>query len=188
MGEDDRGEEPATDLPAMSLGEHVVEDYSSLRLSLKAHPLTFLRARLAAEGMVANARLMQIENGRRVTVAGLVLVRQRPGSARGVIFATLEDETGTANVIVWPTVFEAYRRQVLGARLLAVTGKLQREGIVIHVVAEHLVDMTARLAGIARIGQSLAPTYGRGDEAAHPDPIRPATAAKGHRPGRLFRS
>ncbi|HSR72497.1 MAG TPA: OB-fold nucleic acid binding domain-containing protein, partial [Kiloniellales bacterium] len=122
----------------------------SLRLSLKAHPLSFLRAGLAAEGVVEARRLAELPDGGRVRIAGLVLVRQRPGTARGVIFATLEDETGTANVIVWPDVFEAHRKIVLGARLLGVSGPLQREGLVIHVIAERLVDLTPRLAQLTR--------------------------------------
>ncbi|HUC61328.1 MAG TPA: error-prone DNA polymerase, partial [Alphaproteobacteria bacterium] len=137
--------EPEVTLPTMALGEEVVADYRALRLSLKAHPLALLRARLAKLGAVPAARLAHMSNGRRVAVAGLVLVRQRPGSANGVVFATLEDETGVANVIVWPDVFERFRRIVMGARLLLVRGRLQREGIVIHLVAETLVDRSADL-------------------------------------------
>jgi error-prone DNA polymerase len=139
------GEEPWLELPAMSLGEHVVEDYASLRLSLKAHPLALLRDRLAVKGVVPAQQMWAIPPGRRVTVCGLVLVRQRPGSAKGVVFATLEDETGFANVILWPKTFERYRPVILAARLLAVTGALQREGRVIHVIAERLADLTPEL-------------------------------------------
>ena len=120
----------------MRLGEHIVQDYRTLRLSLKAHPLSLLRAQLAARRIVPNASLLQMKDGERVTVAGLVLVRQRPGTAKGVIFATLEDETGIANIIVWTHVFERFRRMVLAARLMAVTGRVQRQGLVIHVVAD----------------------------------------------------
>ena len=132
----------------MSLGEEVVEDYASLRFSLKAHPVSFLRARLAAEGMVETARLLELANGGTVKVAGLVLVRQRPGTAKGVIFATLEDETGVANIIVWPDVFARCRKTVLAARLLGVEGPLQREGLVTHVIARRLFDLTPRLAAL----------------------------------------
>ncbi len=138
------GVEPWLELPAMPLGAEVIEDYASLRLSLKAHPLALLREHLP-EGVTTARGLWSIAPGRRVTVAGLVLVRQRPGSAKGVIFTTLEDETGFANCIVWPAVFEAHRAIVMTARLLAVRGRLQREGKVIHVVAERLVDWTGRL-------------------------------------------
>jgi error-prone DNA polymerase len=146
-GEDERGPDPAVALPGMSPGEEVVEDYASLRFSLKAHPISFLRAELAAEGMVENARLLELANGGTVKVAGLVLV-QRPGTAKGVIFATLEDETGVANIIVWPDVFARYRKTVLAARLLGVEGPLQREGLVTHVIARRLFDLTPRLAAL----------------------------------------
>ncbi|MGF1595239.1 MAG: error-prone DNA polymerase [Kiloniellaceae bacterium] len=160
-GIEDRGAEPEVTLPKMGLSEHVVDDYLALRFSLKAHPLAFLREGLAAEGVVESMRLAELKPGSRVQVAGLVLVRQRPGSASGVIFATLEDETGVANVIVWPAVFERYRAVVLKASLLAVKGRLQREGLVIHVVAEELADMTSRLAG-------LKPDPARADEVKRP--------------------
>jgi DNA polymerase III alpha subunit len=153
-------EEPV-ELPKMPLGEHVVNDYRSLSLSLKAHPVSFLRGELTAASIVEAGRLPEIKSGRRVSVAGLVLVRQRPGTASGVIFATLEDETGVANVIVWPKVFERYRPVVLGARLLKVTGKLQSEQGVIHVVAERLEDFSPLLAKLSAhsIGSSgMAPT------------------------------
>ena len=180
--------EPAVVLPAMPAGEQVANDYATLRLSLKAHPLAFLRTRLAAEGVVSCDRLASLPAGRRVTVAGLVLVRQRPGSAKGVIFATLEDETGHANAIIWPSVFETYRRVVLGARLLAVTGRLQREGIVIHVVAERLSDLSARLADLDGAAGPVPP-LARADEVKHrtPDPVirRPAPP-RTHYPSRDF--
>jgi len=167
-GEEERGEEPAVVLPRMELGEHVVEDYSSLRLSLKAHPLSFLRDSLVDEGIVPATRLSDLPNGARLKVAGLVLVRQRPGSAKGVIFATLEDETGVANVVVWPDCFERYRMTVLKARLLFVEGRLQREGLVIHVVAETMTDMTHRLLELTARKAPLEPAIARADEVKHP--------------------
>ena len=106
MGEEERGEEPEVTLPEMALSEQVVADYMSLRLSLKAHPVSFLRAGLGDEGYVPAAVLSELRDGRRLKVAGLVLVRQRPGTAKGVIFATLEDETGVANIVIWADVFE----------------------------------------------------------------------------------
>lgn len=135
-------------LPQMRLGEQVVEDYRSLSLSLKAHPLSFLRTALLRERVTPNDRLGEIASGRRVTVAGLVLVRQRPGSAKGVIFMTLEDEGHVANVIVWPKLFEKYRAIVIGSRLVKVTGRLQSESGVIHIVADHIEDITARLSAL----------------------------------------
>ncbi len=145
----DAGREPAVALPAAGAGEEVTADYTALRLSLREHPLALLRARLAREGIVPAARLRDLPDGRRLAVAGLVVARQRPGSAKGVIFATLEDETGIVNVIVWPGVFERFRPAVLGATLLRVSGPLQREGIVIHVIAERVVDLSDRLAALA---------------------------------------
>jgi error-prone DNA polymerase len=139
------GDEPWLELPPMSLGEQVIEDYASLRLSLRAHPLAILRDWLRTKRVVTARQLWQVDPGRRVTVCGLVLVRQRPGSAQGVVFTTLEDETGFANLVVWPRVFARFHAALLAARLLAATGPLQREGRVIHLVAERLVDLTAEL-------------------------------------------
>jgi len=181
-GIEDRGAEPAVTLPKMGLSEHVVDDYLSLRFSLKAHPLAFLREGLAREGIVESLQLETLQPGREVKIAGLVLVRQRPGSASGVIFATLEDECGIANVIIWPKVFEQYRAVVLKSSLLAVRGKLQREGLVIHVVAEALTDRTDLLAGLkpdpARADEVKRPTRdpraGRGpDIRRHPREVNP---------------
>jgi error-prone DNA polymerase len=139
------GDEPWLELPEMSLGEQVIEDYATLRLSLKAHPLALLRDWLRTKRVTTARQLWHTDPGRRVTVCGLVLVRQRPGSAKGVIFATLEDETGFSNVVVWPNVLERFRAVLLTARLLAVRGPLQRAGRVIHVIAEHLADATPEL-------------------------------------------
>jgi len=145
IGEEGLQQEEEVSLPAMPPGEHVVFDYATLRLSLKAHPVSFLRNRFAANGVVPNAQLKEVEAGKRVALAGLVLVRQRPGTASGVIFATLEDETGIANVIIWPKLYEKRRRIVLTSRLLFVRGRVQKEGIVIHVVADDLEDWTSEL-------------------------------------------
>jgi len=129
----------------MPLGEHVVEDYATLGLTIKRHPLAFLRAEMARERLVTAAELMTLPVGRHVAIAGLVLIRQRPGSANGVVFVTLEDETGVANLIVWPATLERFRRAALGATLLYCRGRLQREESVIHIVAKDLRDWTARL-------------------------------------------
>lgn len=146
-----QGREPAATLPALRRGEHVTEDYVSLRLSLKEHPLVLLRRRLGRLGAVLNEELKILKDGSRVTVAGLVLARQRPGTAKGIIFATLEDETGVANIVVWPDVFETYRRAVIGARLMVVKGELQREGIVIHVIAKEVIDLSGDLDQLANL-------------------------------------
>ena len=137
-------------LPAMPLGEHVVEDYRRLSLSLKAHPVAFLRERLDQKKILRCEELASQRNGARASVAGLVLVRQRPGSAKGVIFLTIEDETGIANIIVWPKIFEALRGIVLGARFIAVTGRVQIEAGVIHVVMERAEDLTPLLTLLSR--------------------------------------
>jgi DNA polymerase III alpha subunit len=145
-------------LPEMPLGEHVVEDYASLSLTLKRHPLAFLRSELAREGLVTAAELAYLSVDRRLSIAGIVLIRQRPGSANGVVFITIEDETGIANLIVWPAILERFRRAALGATLLRCTGKLQREESVIHVVADRLEDMTPRLNTLRdRTGDTVAP-------------------------------
>ncbi|WP_315926360.1 error-prone DNA polymerase [Mesorhizobium sp. SP-1A] len=137
--------EPTTRLPAMRPGEHIVHDYRALGLSLKAHPVSFLRAQLDRDGIVANARLAALADGTRVAVAGLVLVRQRPGKGNA-IFLTLEDEETIANVIFWPRVFDRYRAVVMGARFVRVTGRLQSESDVIHIVAERIEDLSPWLA------------------------------------------
>lgn len=138
--------EPEVHLPAMPIGEHVMIDYQSLTFSLKAHPISFLRSKLLQRRYVRNANLRELPSGRTVTVAGLVLVRQRPGSAKGVIFETIEDETGVANIIVWPKTFEKYRNLVLGSRCVGIRGKLQNVDNVIHVVANHVEDLTPMLS------------------------------------------
>ena len=146
--------EPDVDLPPMLPGQHVVEDYRHLHLSLKAHPVSFLRADLhVARHHSPMTALVIFASGRRVTVAGLVLVRQRPGQGN-VIFMTLEDETAIANTIIWPRVFETFRPVVLGSRLISVTGKLQNDSGVIHVVAEHMEDLSPLLP---RLSEDTAP-------------------------------
>jgi error-prone DNA polymerase len=148
-GKPEHRNEPDAGLPPMPPGEEVIHDYRSLSLSLKAHPVSFVREALTRKGAVPADALRQLPKGKIITVAGLVLVRQRPGTASGVIFATLEDETGIANVIVWPKVFEANRRVVLSARMLAVKGEVQREGLVIHVIAREFFDLTPWLMAVA---------------------------------------
>jgi error-prone DNA polymerase len=137
--------EPQAMLPAMGLGEHVVQDYRAVGLSLKRHPLALLRGTLAERRILSNAQLRTSAAGKLVKVAGLVLVRQRPASASGVIFMTLEDEAGVANIVVWRKVFERFRPIVMGASLVEVLGRVQREGEVIHVVADRLADLTPLL-------------------------------------------
>ncbi|WP_435658316.1 error-prone DNA polymerase [Brucella pituitosa] len=139
-------EEPRTKLPEMADSEHVIADYETTRLSLKGHPLQYLREGLAAEGVSTCRAVQEGADGRRMKVAGIVTVRQRPGSAKGVVFLTIEDETGIANIVVWSKIMKAFRREVMGARLIHIEGRIQRspEGVV-HLVASKLQDRSAAL-------------------------------------------
>ena len=171
--------EPEVSLPGLTMGEQIVDDYASISMSLRAHPLQLLRPTLSERRLAHSRKLRDARSGDFMQMAGLVLVRQRPGTASGVVFVTLEDEFGIANLVVWPKVFEAYRRIVMGARLLGVAGKVQRDvqqngepGIVIHLVAERLWDWSADLDRIADIDGHFELRQGRGDQAhsSTPDP------------------
>jgi error-prone DNA polymerase len=166
--------EDKVELPPLGLGEHIIQDYATLRLSLKEHPVALLRQCLSARGVVRNAELTVTANNARIRVAGLVLVRQRPGTAKGVTFATLEDETGVANIVVWQKTFEAYRRPFLASRLMMVSGRLQREGLVVHVVAEKIDDLSNELYRLS--DSEIAPT----DETKQPERIDPRMTAHRH--------
>ena len=133
----------------MPLGEEVVNDYRYLQLTLRKHPAAFLRPDLARRGIIVNEELRRRASSERVTVSGLIIIRQRPGTAKGVLFMTLEDETAVANVIIWPKTFERFRPVVLGARYVAVTGPMQSESGVIDVVAERIDDLTPLLGRLA---------------------------------------
>jgi DNA polymerase III alpha subunit len=149
--------EPKVALPTAAIGEQVVDDYVSLRMSLRKHPLALLRPRLDAGKVTLASQLATAPLDRTISVCGLVLVRQRPGTASGVIFATLEDESGIANIVIWPRVFEQHRRIVMTSRLLLVKGKLQREKEVIHLVADRLHDLSGWLDGLADIDETIDP-------------------------------
>ncbi len=146
--------ETGIDLPTMGLSEHVVLDYATTSLSLKAHPVQFMRDRLRNLGVISSAELMSRRNGDFVKVAGLVLVRQRPGTSKGVVFITLEDETGQFNLIVWSGVFEEYRKEILGARVLMVQGHLQIEKEVVHVIVGRCHNLNRLLAGLTEESRS----------------------------------
>jgi error-prone DNA polymerase len=133
------------ELPSMTESEHVVQDYASMSLSLKAHPLSFVRTNLRALGVSTAAEHRTLVNGRHIKAAGLVLVRQRPETASGVCFITLEDETGTFNLVVWRDLFEEYRKPILGAKLLMVEGHLQIEGEVVHVIVQRCHNLNPLL-------------------------------------------
>ena len=170
--------EPAVTLPTMNLGEAVVEDYVAMRLSLRAHPVELIRPALS--NITPHAELPHVPLGR-ITVCGLVITRQRPGTASGVVFLTLEDETGVSNIVVWPKIYDRFRAAVMGGRLLQVSGYLQREGIVVHLIAQDIVDMSYKLAELGHpmdhtIGQTLPQT----DDV--PRPKRPATTRRAFHP------
>jgi error-prone DNA polymerase len=154
-------ERAATRLPAMPLAEEVVADYQTQRLSLKAHPMTFLRSGLAARGFVRACDLKHRKYRSMVQVSGVVLIRQRPGSAKGVVFITLEDETGVANLVIWPDTMERYRKVVMGARLIEVRGRVEYDDDVIHVIAAHLTDATSELHRLS--DDLLQPALAHGD-------------------------
>jgi error-prone DNA polymerase len=160
-------EEPDMALPIMQLGEHVAADYQMIRLSLKAHPLEILRPILANEGILSAVQVSTAKAGSRLRMAGIVLVRQRPGKGNA-IFATLEDETGVTNIIMWARTFERYRRAVMASRLMEVEGELQRspEGV-IHLMAHRIVDRSALLATLSEIHKPK-PQVARADLAMQP--------------------
>ncbi|OAJ69112.1 DNA polymerase III subunit alpha [Gluconobacter cerinus] len=139
--------EPEITLPQMSERASVHEDYRATGLSLNGHPVAFLREGLRKEGIVRCGDLPYLRDGRRIQLTGLVLMRQKPGTANGTMFVTIEDETGTANLIVWKDLQEEYRRPLLASRLLACKGRLQKEGDVIHIVVLSLEDKTPLLQG-----------------------------------------
>jgi error-prone DNA polymerase len=159
--------EPAVSLRPMTSGGEVVEDYRHVGLTLRRHPASFLRADLASRRIVTCADAMSARDGKWLTTAGLVLVRQKPGSAKGVMFITIEDETGVANLVIWPSLYERQRRIILAAGMFAVQGRIQREGDVVHLVAQHLTDLSAELAGVGDRDDGFPLPHGRGDEFHH---------------------
>ena len=171
---DEGSEAEPAQLPAMPLSEHVVNDYQTIRLSLKAHPMTFLRERYAAQKFVTADQLKTLRDGKRLSIAGLVLIRQRPGSAKGVVFITIEDETGVANLVVWPDVFETQRKIVMGARLMAVHGVVQKDEDdgVIHVIARRLEDHSHMLRHLSEDIMDAPLSRGDAPGAMRPPPGR----------------
>lgn len=163
-------QEPEVVLRQMTEGHNVIQDYTHAGLTLRQHPIAFLRKDLEARRIVTCADAMNAKDGRFHMIAGLVLVRQKPGSAKGTMFITLEDETGPANIIVWPTLFEKQRRIVLGAAMMGIHGKIQREGDVVHLVARKLYDLSGDLSALADRDLDVRIPTGRGDEFAHGSP------------------
>jgi error-prone DNA polymerase len=191
-------DENAMALPQMPLPEQVVADYQTIRLSLKGHPMEFLRSRFAAEGVLACREVSHANDRRRVRCAGVVLVRQRPGSAKGVVFMTLEDETGIANIVVWSKVMERFRKEVMGARLVLVEGHIQSSPEkVVHLVAERLVDRSGDLLLLSddRLGRKPAvpngtalvePLHEMPQDDRRPHPADPAQKARHPRNVRIL--
>ena len=173
MGLNEADGQPPEALPRLTAGEEVVGDYQTIRLSLKGHPVAFLRERLGKAGAVTALDYQTVRENRRVCVGGVVLVRQRPGSAKGVVFLTLEDETGVINLVVWPDVFERLRPVVMGARMVLARGRVQRAEGVTHLVVEDLIDWTSMLGDLSTDrtpGSGHAPSStGRG---RHPRDVR----------------
>ncbi|MBZ7927624.1 error-prone DNA polymerase (plasmid) [Ensifer adhaerens] len=167
-------DEPAIALNPMTSGGEVVEDFGHVGLTLREHPLAFLRADLTKRRVASCREAMQSRDGKWLEAAGLVLVRQRPGSAKGVMFITIEDETGIANLVVWAKTFEKYRRVVLGAGMLGIYGRIQKEGDVVHLIAHRLTDLSGELASVGDRDADFPLPHGRGDEfhrgAPAPDP------------------
>ncbi|MBL4791827.1 MAG: error-prone DNA polymerase [Citromicrobium sp.] len=165
---DEGAEKAATRLPVMPLSEEVVADYQTTRLSLKAHPMAFLRGDLAQRGFVRACDLRTRKFRSMVQVAGVVLIRQRPGSAKGVCFITLEDETGVVNLVVWPDLKEKQRKVVMGARLMEVRGRVEYDDEVIHVIAHHMTDASHMLSRLS--DETLQYQLARADHVNSPLP------------------
>jgi error-prone DNA polymerase len=158
----------------MDAGEEVFEDYVATRLTLRQHPASLLRPQTG--GFLSADKLRDTPDGRWVYVCGLVISRQRPGTASGVIFLTLEDDTGSSNIVVWPKMFKRYRKEVMAGRLLRIRGKLQREGMVMHVIATGIEDMSwllDQLGDSQSIQGRIDPSYDNADEARRPVPVLP---------------
>ena len=178
--------EPTVNLPTMHLGEEVVEDYVSTRLTLRAHPMELLRP--AISDIIPHEALHTVKLGR-YAVCGLVITRQRPGTASGVIFLTLEDETGVSNVVVWPKVYEQFRRVVMGGRLLHVRGYLQREGIVVHLIAQEITDMSHKLSELGHpMDDAIGVTKPQADDVPRPRKTTPSARHPREQAKRLFPS
>jgi error-prone DNA polymerase len=178
--------EPGITLQPMKAGGEVVEDYRHVSLSLRNHPVSFLREDLQRKHIVTCLDAMEARDGRWLETAGIVLVRQRPGSAKGVIFITLEDESGVANLVVWSQVFENNRRTVLSAGMIAVRGRVQREGEVVHLVASSFTDLSKELSSVGEREGKFPLQHGRGDEFHHGSPTPDARTPKVSTPRNIY--
>ena len=157
----------------MTGGREVVEDYVHMGLSLRAHPVSFLREEFRRRKFVPCDQAMRAPDNKWLETAGIVLVRQKPGSAKGVMFITIEDETGIANLVIWPDLYEKQRRIILSSGMMAVYGRIQREGEVVHLIAHRLTDLSVELAHVGECDATFSVPHGRGDQAktgGGPDP------------------
>jgi error-prone DNA polymerase len=187
--------EPETQvtLPLMKLSEHVVQDYATTGLSLKKHPVALVREKLNLFNAVPMSRLKELKDGDSVKVAGLITVRQRPGTAKGILFITLEDESGNANLVVWQKLFDTYRKEIIQSRLLMVEGKVQIEGEVIHVVVRRCFNLSGLLRGLTAMDSEDLPvlSLARADETTAPPPdprqVKVSMPLKAFHKGRNFR-
>jgi error-prone DNA polymerase len=149
----------------MTAGAEVVEDYRHVSLSLRAHPVSFVRGELQKRRMVTCAEAMNSRDGRRVELAGIVLMRQRPGSAKGVMFATIEDERASANLVIWSKVYERFRSEILSSAMIGVRGRVQREGDITHIIVDRLENLSGLLASVGRRENAQArPDIGPGPD------------------------
>jgi error-prone DNA polymerase len=161
--------EPEPNLPELRLSEHVVQDYATTGLSIKGHPLSFIRHQLDMLHIKTAKEAIETENKKLIKTAGLILIRQRPGTAKGVCFITLEDETGTTNLVVFPKLFDKYRKEILHARLLMVEGVVEQTQVT-HIIVKRIFDITKLLGGLTAIRNEKQPvlTLSRADEKAAP--------------------
>jgi error-prone DNA polymerase len=175
-------------LPQMTPSEHVVHDYAATALSLKAHPVSFVREKLQQLHILSAKQLGTAKNGDLVKVAGLVLVRQRPGTAGGVCFMTIEDETGFANVVIFQNLFEKYRKEIIQSRLIMVEGKLQIEGEVIHVIVQQCYDFSKLLRQLTPSNNENLPilTLAYPDEKSIPPPQNKRSQVRENAQEKLF--
>jgi error-prone DNA polymerase len=179
--------EPVVALRPMTTGGEVVEDYGHVGLTLRDHPVSFLREDLFRRRIVTCREAMQSRDARWLESAGLLLVRQMPGSANGVMFVTIQDETGIVKLVVWPKIFEKHRRILLAAGMLAVYGRIQREGDVVHLVAHRLTDLSPELASVGDREAAFPLPHARGDELHHGSPSRdPISLPKGPKPRDIY--
>lgn len=165
-------------LPDLSLGEEVVEDYAVLRLTLRRHPICFVRDKLDQWEVVTADQLINVPADTKVAVAGLSICRQRPGSAKGTVFVTLEDETGVVNLIVWPHTFKSFRKEILSSSLLYVEGIVQKDGIVVHVLAEKLVDKSDLLYALTNKSPAMSAISARADRLRHNRRSKPSLSKR----------